>query len=534
LTNNANIPPSLVSPLASTLAALLFTAALSTFVIGTLPPFWETNDDLGMAMILDGYGLAAHPSPTLIYSNILYGQALTALPQIGDISRYGLASISLTLLAAFLIFRALCLSTPNYLTTAAVTALIFVFPLAFPQFTTLSGLLSLAGILHVYTYLQREGMINLLIAGAALFIGYLIRPHAFYLVFLISAVLLPWKHVLSDIRLRLLATVLIVLCAAAMLADWRAYRSPDWQTFSEVNVLRAAFTDFDVARHFARRPELLQGTNYTPNDILLLENWFLADPSIVNATGLEALLSQVELSSLMQANIGKAWGWVAALSNDPLRYLVVASVLAGLLARNWVRFGLAWVALIVILIGLGLTGRPPVTRVIYAPVASLLCLAAHQMPRAWQQWLLVGVMALLATASLAVIVESHRRHMQLHEQATNEMASIDKSKLYIVWGGSLPLQSMYPVLGSLRASREFRWYGMGVGSPAPFAMAHWKDTPGGLPARLAKGEPVPFFAPRHLITYLAKYCEERHFSQLRIIEEQRFALGDIFTVTCRR
>src|SRR4051794_20988339 len=126
------------------LTALLFTAVLATIAIRILPPFWETNDDVGMAMILDGYGLAAYPSPGILFPNILYGYALAALPQIGDISRYGLAAISLNLLSIVLLCRALCLLTGNYVLTLSVIALTSLPPLVFPQFTVLAGMLSVA------------------------------------------------------------------------------------------------------------------------------------------------------------------------------------------------------------------------------------------------------------------------------------------------------------------------------------------------------------------------------------------------------
>jgi hypothetical protein len=123
--------------------------------------------------------------------------------------------------------------------------------------------------------------------------------------------------------------------------------------------------------------------------------------------------------------------------------------------------------------------------------------------------------------------------MEQSASARSDLASVDKSKLYVVWGAVLDLESMYPVLGSLAAARELRWYGLGVTSLAPFAMAHWKDVPGGLPGQLTAGQPVPFFASQGLIDLLAIYCEERYSAALRTTGVQKLTRATIFTVSCR-
>src|SRR4051794_29533973 len=79
------------------ITAVGFPAILAGTVLVSLPPFWETNDDVAMAMFADGYGIAAYPSSTVVFSNVIYGHALAALPQIGDISRYSFASITLNI-----------------------------------------------------------------------------------------------------------------------------------------------------------------------------------------------------------------------------------------------------------------------------------------------------------------------------------------------------------------------------------------------------------------------------------------------------
>lgn len=527
------IPAREVSALSSALTALLFTAILATIVIGFLPPFWETNDDVAMAMILDGYGLAAYPSPGIVFSNILYGYALAALPQIGDISRYSLGAISLNLLSVFLICRALCLLTQNYVLTLSVTALISLPPLIFPQFTLLAGMLSVAGILHIASYLQRRQTFELVIAGIVLFIGYLIRSQEFFLIMMISFVILPWREVLRDRHLQGLIVILIGLGAAAMFVDWRYYQVPEWQTFREVNLLRAPFTDFGADAYFLDRPELLKGTSYTPNDIRLLRDWFLADPLLANPERLSALLSRVDLSSFMQGNVAKNGAMFARFLNPPLVFVFVPAVMAGILAKNRISIGLSWLVLIIAIAGFILTGRGLPSRVFVPPLVLLLCFATIQVSRPLPQWALVGAIGLAALGTVLSVTKRHTHSMEQFALIRTDLATVDKSKLYVVWGNLLDYESMYPVLGSMTAARELRLYALGVTSLAPFAVAHWKDAPGGLlPGGLTSGAPVPFFAEMARIDLLSIYCEERHSTKLRVTGIQQLRFGNIFTVTC--
>ena len=50
-------------------ASLLLLAGLLTALV----PYWESNDDVGMAMLAHGFGMAAQASPRLIFSNVVWG-----------------------------------------------------------------------------------------------------------------------------------------------------------------------------------------------------------------------------------------------------------------------------------------------------------------------------------------------------------------------------------------------------------------------------------------------------------------------------
>lgn len=527
---------SAASPLSSSLAALLFTGTLAALITGILPPFWQTNDDLGMAMMVDGYGLAAYASPAIIYSNILYGYIINALPYIADISRYSLVSIVLNVAAIFSICRSLCLLSGNILIAFSITALAAPFILVLPQFTVLAGALSTAGILHVLLYFDRKMTIELALAGGFLFLGYLIRSQEFYLVLLVGVPALPLRALIRDRRTMILVVVMAVLVLAAMVADWRYYQTPEWRTFRETNLLRAPLTDFSIASYILSHRELLKGTPYSPNDIALIGSWFLADPSMLNPKNLSELLSRVQLPAFAATNFPNAYETLLSLGRPPLAFVFGPAVAAGILGKDRLRIGLSWIMLIAIIVSLSLVGRSgdALVRVLYPPLLLLLCLAAIQIRQLPLRWLLIGVTCLASLGALNGLLKRHAALVQAHGVAARDLAAIDKSKLHVLWGADVHLESIYPVLGSLALAREFRWYGLGVASLAPFAMAHWNGASGGLPDRLLNGEPIPFFASQSNIRHLSVYCEERHLAKFRIVSVQERRIGTIYTVSCRR
>jgi hypothetical protein len=486
-----------------------------------------------MAMMADGYGFAAYPSATVVFSNILYGYALAALPQVGDISRYALLSITLNIVAIVFICRALLLLAHSRTAALAVSTLSGLLPLAFPQFTILAGMLSVAGLLQVAVYLRRSSIYDLVVAGALLFVAILIRSHECYLVLLLYGPFLLTRNALLSRPLWSLVVALAVVTLGATVADWAYYQRPEWGPFRELNLLRAPFTDFGLVPYIDQHPELLEGTNYSRNDLALLGIWWLIDPFGSDPKGLALLLSRIDLSSFVSTNLQNARGALASLAEPPLRYLIAPALLAVMFSGSWMRLGIAWLALIGMVVVFGFLGRPPVTRVYYGPVVLLLCLATLDVSRALPRWALISSLGLMIVAAATNYAQRNAVSTREYAVAAAEMAALDKAKVYVVWGATLRLESMYPVFVSMKAVRSLRLYGLGVTSLAPFAMAHWADRPGGLPGRLVNGPPVPFFAHRGEIDRLATYCDERLSARLRVVEARQLAIGPLAAVTCQ-
>jgi len=55
-----------------------------------IEPRWETNDDVAMAMVAHGFGIAAHPSPHIVFSNSIWGFVAQALHRLTPLPGYTL------------------------------------------------------------------------------------------------------------------------------------------------------------------------------------------------------------------------------------------------------------------------------------------------------------------------------------------------------------------------------------------------------------------------------------------------------------
>jgi hypothetical protein len=69
--------------------ALIYLFVLYHFI----SPRWETNDDVGMSMVAHGYGVALTGSPNLVFSNVLWGYLVRAIPQIHGVLGYSIATL---------------------------------------------------------------------------------------------------------------------------------------------------------------------------------------------------------------------------------------------------------------------------------------------------------------------------------------------------------------------------------------------------------------------------------------------------------
>ncbi|MGH8674445.1 MAG: hypothetical protein ACREVG_09065, partial [Burkholderiales bacterium] len=191
---------------------LACTAALAA-LFGALQPYWETNDDVAMAMIVHGYGIAAAPDPATVFQNVLYGRLVQALPEPFGLQGYGVATYGLLLLS----FAACCLAlqragAPRVPAAVALFA-IFAPALVYPQFTLVAGLLGAAGGLILCAPASRLSIVECALGSTLLVVAALVRlDEVLFLGVIVSPFLLGAARTDRSRRRRLVA----LACAALL------------------------------------------------------------------------------------------------------------------------------------------------------------------------------------------------------------------------------------------------------------------------------------------------------------------------------
>jgi hypothetical protein len=514
------------------LLAVSFTAVLAALILGFTSPFWETNDDIGMAMVTGGRGFVTARSPGVLISNIAYSWVLSVAPDPFGRASYDLISYGLDLVAVAAIAYALLVLVRYEIAALAITGIVSLRMLMFPQFTLLAGGLAVAGILLILAYSDTRRRTTLIVAAMLLILSYLVRPVAFVLMLPLAGFALSRRRIVADRAVQAALAVVFLAVVAAAVGDYLYYARPEWAEFLALNAVRAPFTDFSAANQLLGRPDLLQAAGLSPNDVRMLQAWWLIDPDIANPERLRRLLAGLDLRTWVFNNIDGAVSEFKVLFTRVMLILVLPAALMTALARHRLRVGLVWAIALAAILAIGLSGRHGTNRIYYPLIAFVLCFAAAE----WGgiRWRRLAAALLLAVAVWAgyAAVAQHRRAAERATLARQDMERLDLRQLHVIWGSAFPFEAAFPVFTPATYIAQFRWYGLGVLTRAPYVAVDW-DGHAGLIDRLLNGKPVSIFANETDVEYLRIWCAEHHRRKLRIEETERLNTMTRYTLTCR-
>ncbi|WP_369977138.1 hypothetical protein [Xanthomonas bundabergensis] len=492
------------------LGALLVVLFSVAALCAAYSPRWETNDDVGMAMLAHGYGMAAVGSPNLVFSNVVWGYIVRLLPTPGGIDGYALATFAVLVLVGTTLLYCLRRLGTGWMLAISILALVLARPVLLPQFTVNAGLLAVAAVaclrLHAHT-----GRIPALWLGATLmFLSCLVRSHEFLLVMLVALPLLPWRSLAQGRAPRWAAAALCIALLAAALLDRQAYATPAWKDFNDLNLVRAAFTDFGAGDYLNTRPDILARHGYTTNDIDLLSRWFFADPRIADPTALKAMLAEAGALPLRENGLATGWQGIRALWHPNLLPLLVAALLLGVLLPSR-KVALAWLLCASAVFVLGLLGRPGVLRV-YVPLIALLTIAPLLFVDAGhssKRHAILAVAALAAGANAWLSVAAWQTVQHADAQARSDLASLPRGSI-VVWGATFPFEAVYRPFNGAAERGRYRLYSLGAFTLVPNSVARREDQAGrGFVRLLQQGDGVTIIANEQRLQWLDLYCAQR-------------------------
>ncbi|WOB48003.1 hypothetical protein NYR97_11955 [Xanthomonas hydrangeae] len=478
-----------------------------------------------MSMLAHGYGIAASGSPNIVFSNVIWGYLVRALPSVAGVDGYSIATLGVLVLVGAVILHGLTRLGSHWLTATAAVMLLLVRPVLFPQFTVNAGLLAVAGLVCLAVHARQRSPLALWCGVVLLFFSYLIRSQELMLVLAVASPLLGWLIPQSS-RLRprslrwsggltridahwvALGTLALLMLIAGWL-DWHAYQAADWQAFRELNLSRAPYTDFGAAQSLLQRPELLARYGYSSNDLTLISRWFFVDPALANPDALTAMLADAGFVLVRESGLQSGWKGVQTLLHPVLLPLLIPAVALALLRPN-MRVGLAWLVSIGAMFALGFVGRPGVIRV-YVPVLSLLLIAPLLAQSTSRRSSHIITALLLTAAGFAAV------NAVTASQATRVQDMLMRQNLRALphgsvasWGSTFPLEAAYPVLGRTAGNHHYRLYSLGAFTLVPNSVAASQTRAGrGLVARFKQPDGLTLFGNDQLFDLLDVYCRER-------------------------
>jgi hypothetical protein len=498
------------------LLAFFSVASLISALYFAFDPLWETSDDVHMSMIAHGYGIAAYASPNLLYSNVLWGYLVGAIPTIHGVMGYSLATLSAVLLVGWAIMYFLLRLGTNYALSLLAVVLIISRPALIPQFTLNAGLLTVAAIAGWQVYARVGGMQNLLLACLFALLGFLIRDSAFFLVIGVALPLIPWETLRNQKQMQVAFLLLGLAIASAVIFDRWSYGGVEWQQFRELNAVRVPYTDYGAGEHLKHHPEIIARHGYSPNDIDLISNWFFVDPKIADPKALSDMLSELGPLYMQDGSIQSGLSSIESLAETKLLPLLVAAIFLSLLIPCRT-ISLIWILCFIALFSIGVLGRPSVLR-IYVPVLSLLLITPlifDHTTNKFKQYGIAVVLFLACTANIYFFAPSLQTSNKWSQQIQKELRA-SPIKSLVAWGAGYgvsnnpgyPFIFAHPVLSTDQSAKKIQLYALNSFTLAPYSIGINQQNAGTLLEKLQSNEGIQIMAGAKKVEALRIYCKE--------------------------
>jgi hypothetical protein len=483
---------------------------------------WETNDDVAMSMVAHGYGVAAFGSPNLIFSKVLWGYLVRAIPPINGILGYSTATLGVLITVGAIVLFGLYRLGAGYIASLSVLVLLLVRPVLFPQFTLNSGLLLVGAVICCHLFVRQNNWQALLIGCLLAFSSYLVRSNEFLLVLFGTLPLLPWRTLLRRRSSQVSLLALILVIAVSTVIDHKAYQGQQWKAFNELNAVREPFTDFGADEHLKKRPDILSRYGFSSNDVDLIREWFFVDPEIVNPQALRGMSAELGPLPTQGNSVAKGWAGIQTLWDPKLLSLVLPALLLALFRPSW-QVAASWGLCVAAIFVIGLLGRPGIIRV-YVPLVCLLVIAPFLTGQfsAWRNRLCTGVLLVAAVLNTSLVFTESRTIQIASEQAHEGLDAFPRNPV-VIWGIGFPLEAVYPVMGASPSAMSLKFYGLGAFTLAPFSVAFTEQQQGrGMIDLLVKKAGIPIVAQKKCLGYLETYCKERLHGEIKELSAHHY------------
>ncbi len=502
-------------------------------------PFWLTNDDVSMAMVSSGTGIAAWPSPRLALTNIAWGYLVHWLPDIGGIQPYTLLTYTALAAAYLAVLYALVRSEVNRILAACLLLIFYVPVLTYPQYTLVAGHLAVAGIALLCIPPDRQSVFGVYLTGVLIVFSGLVRADETILVAMVASPILIgyWRAGAGSLMRRhwLMALALsAVIFSGFQLWDLYTFSSGSWGEFAGTYTLRTEFTDFNMAGYYLRYKEVVRSAGYSANDLHLFANWFYLDPQVFSPEKLAQLSGGMPWYGRIVANLCLLPVLLLPFTHPLVIVLVIMMAFIAVFHERRGYFLGSLAVLAGIMIILLLMGRPGVTR-IYVPACAALVLLGSMQPAKSARYaygVVVAVGVLAAIGILLLVHTRNQRDQRAYHLTQSAGCSLSHEPLVVIWGSSYPYTLHYPPFGAADGLCPLKIYAIGEYSLTPYSLAQLHQATGGkdLVPSLLQGQSLDFIASPADMLSLQGYFRQHYSAELPVTSAGVFADFTLYKV----
>jgi hypothetical protein len=498
-------------------------------------PMYGTNDDVGMAMRVHGFGQYAEASPFIVYSNVIWGWILFHLPTLNHVYAYAWVTVLIMLAYTWgLTYFGLRSAAPIWLVLPLVAAIVAE-PLLFPQFTKHAVFLSLVMALAIRQYMVSPAPWLLVVVVVFGIAGMLVRTYGWLAVAMYMVPLLSWRKFWADMRLRWVGIGLIGFLIISVLINWVAYQTTaELRQFESLYRLYQPIFNNNATLFFEQNPQMLTTHGWHENDIQLIRSRFLIPGRLMDADALRDIMSNVpRLNSEIAQKVTFMNFKVVATVAPWLLYVGLGLVLVSKQIRLWGVFA----AFIIGEIGLGILGREAYGRVTYPLLVVCVVFVLVSVPATtwtkhrWLAWVVVVCTAFGLWIEIPELASRSQKFTTHGAALWYDMHEIPNRPL-VVWGG-FEYEMMYPVRRIRDDVVNVPIYALALAAIEPTSVASKAVRQGfDIDTVLRSAAGLELITQPYQLPWLEQYCRDHHAAKMEANPSWWGATIVIYQVKC--
>jgi hypothetical protein len=471
------------------LASFLLVLTIVVVAVYTVPPHFETNDDVAFMLMVSGRVLSPEPTGWIFFIHFLLSQTLAWLYRLNaNVPWYGLMHLGSLTLAYWVILYAVLLKGFSWqrvsLFLLCLTSLGLPFALSL-QFTKTAFLVGISSVLLLATTLQQyfsrsTNRVQLLRRLAAvtllLMLALLIRRESLHLVGVLSIPVFgwlawsAWKSQEVLFFLTLLASLGLILVLLDSAHSRKYQQDPAWKRFSVLNPVKSEFLDYRHIPYTDASQPYFQEVGWSENDYQCLLSWWYIDPYVYSPEKMHAIAVHFPLTARSSTDISTALRSLARhCLAEGTTWVVVPLCMAVALLGLW-----SLPARLVLLATFGGAGLTLVLLAVFLKLPPYICQAILITPGWVALWLsdnrqelgpasswrfvrplggglLVGVVLLVlllrADTPLAKAITGSRITVQNNGDLRTALLRLNPTptQTFVAWGDAFPYEAILPL-----------------------------------------------------------------------------------------